>query len=595
MKKFFATVLTAANIFTCLCGMNAGYAADEVPEMFSVRTQQSSVYGYEDYIIVDENGNEFDNGISRENFIPKTSGMNRYSTIPASYDSRETGVITEVKNQGNTGNCWIFATTSALESSSIVNGITSAEDSDFSEAHFSWFASKSLTDNTSDLTYGDGVNYDSPYKTAGNWKKATAALARWSGMAKESDYPFAPYNLSAMGNYSESSRYDTGSGVVLNSSELLINASDVKQWIRNNGSAAVSYRHENTYYNSGNAAYSYNGSSTVTNHQVAIIGWDDNYSAENFASSSGITANGAWLCKNSWGSDWGNKGCFWISYYDISLRNFVGFTAKEVDENDNNYTYNGAYCGSFFEFTSSAKVANVFTAKECEKLSAVSVYTMSNSNDVKISIYTDIAAGYKKPTEGTLALTFETYIQRQGYHTIKLPEEIQLAGGEFFSVVVSLCDSNGAAYVPIEVDNSEYSYSCNAGESYYSMYGKDVAWLDTSRFGYGNFFIQAFTQDAHDFVTESESASCTEGGYEKTYCTCCGTVVSESKWASSEHLYSSWSEYEEDENGQMVSTRVCVKCGETQEKHYSQGNVISLHDFIELFFARFFAMFKMSF
>ena len=46
-------------------------------------------------------------------------------------------------------------------------------------------------------------------------------------------------------------------------------------------------------------------------HAVSIVGWDDNFSCENF--NGGRARNGAWICKNSYGKDWGKNGYFYLS------------------------------------------------------------------------------------------------------------------------------------------------------------------------------------------------------------------------------------------------------------------------------------------
>lgn len=61
-----------------------------------------------------------------------------------------------------------------------------------------------------------------------------------------------------------------------------------------------------------------------TDHEVTIIGWDDDQVVPTAAG--GVTGTGAWLVQNSWGtSDWGdtaqgpNDGTFWVSYDDAAI------------------------------------------------------------------------------------------------------------------------------------------------------------------------------------------------------------------------------------------------------------------------------------
>lgn len=584
MKKVIAMLLSASTVFSAACASSMVFAAEDGAERFiTVESLGVGEYGYEGYRVVDENGNE----VIDEPMLSTQSTAD----LPAAYDSRENGIITSVKDQGSSANCWAFAATSLMETGAVAEGIDTLETADYSEAHLVWFTHIRRVEDESDPTYGDGVNVTSdPYLTGGNAKKAAASLARWSGMADEESYPYNGYDLASMGNYSESERYTTDSGAILKSWEVLEGEAAVKQWIMENGAVSAAYYHHDAYLNTDNFAY-YNPQDTSTNHAIVIVGWDDSYSSSNFDNTP--EGDGAWLCKNSWGSDWGCGGYFWISYYDTSICNFDGYTAMAADDYYNNYTYNGSYWQSAYGISGATQCANVFVAEEYETLSAISTVTADPGINVKVTVYKNLPEDYTSPVEGTKAAYAEAYLDNEGYHTINLEEEIALEPGEIFSVVLEEYNENGITFVPIEKGEN---FTSKEKQSFINYRASRTNWKDTLDEGYGNLYIQAITKCAHhDCETVTVESTCAETGREKAVCTQCGEVVKEIILPVKQHVYGEWSEYVHTEDGNETSTRSCIGCGKVQTNSYSQGNVVSLSDFFEIFFARIFEMFSSAF
>ena len=67
-------------------------------------------------------------------------------------------------------------------------------------------------------------------------------------------------------------------------------------------------------------------------HAVSIIGWDDNFSKKNFPKEFRPKNNGAFLVLNSWGTEWGENGYFWISYEDSMVNTDLNGITKVSKE-----------------------------------------------------------------------------------------------------------------------------------------------------------------------------------------------------------------------------------------------------------------------
>lgn len=130
-----------------------------------------------------------------------------YNPLPAAYDLRDLGLVTEVKDQAPFGTCWAFGTASAAESSLLTYlGITAEEAGeqkelkelmDISEKHLAWFAFNPVTAEDSISQAGEGILYAGaqkntalPYNEGGDALITTAIFANGAGPALEKDFPY---------------------------------------------------------------------------------------------------------------------------------------------------------------------------------------------------------------------------------------------------------------------------------------------------------------------------------------------------------------------------------------------------------------------
>ena len=400
--------------------------------------------------------------------VEQGSGVNiqPVGSFPSSYNLQNVNgadYVTSVKNQGQYGTCWAFATYGSLESSILMAG---GPTTDFSERN---------------LAYMNG--FDFGYNGGGNTEMSEAYLSRFSGPVNESDDPY-----SLMGTP------DSVTGPVqdyVREMLRLTSPTEIKTALMNYGAVDTSIYfdpYNSSYYNSSNYTYCYTGTNAV-DHDVTIVGWDDNM----------VTAGGtgAWLIKNSWGttsSSWGgvpnNNGYFWLSYQDT----YGGKTGEvfydAVPASNYSQVYQWDDFGDVTELNN-PYAFNAYTASSNSKLDSVGFFTEAEGASYTVRVYGTYSGGSLSNLLASTTGT-ETYA---GYHTIDLPTAVNLTAGSKFYVYVGI--TGGGTY-PSAVDYRYAGYdsasTASPGQSYYSFNG--TSWTDLTTWNStANFCIDALTQN----------------------------------------------------------------------------------------------------
>lgn len=443
------------------------------------------------------------------------SGVRNQSVYLISYNA-VTGAQTKTRPYPN-NTCWAFSAMAAAEASAIKAGADASLD--LSERALTYYTynnnceierdpigtlekDKDFLYIGADVKKGKRATVGQSFAFAGSTLFSVETMAMGMGLTDESKVPYSRDNVvsSYDGTISRNtipveSKYKFDSDYYLKSSRMInMKQHDVvKQMILQYGGVSASINYKDAYLSRTTLAstgaseyfYSYTSKTYAVNHDIVIVGWDDDVPAACFTSAMRPAANGAWLCKNSYGANWSkftipsNNGYFWLSYATTDLETGSsknptdrrGYVFELEKKETSNVTAGGnrlyQYDGSAFskEITDGIAYANVYTAKktantsETEYLRSVMAKFATPNSVYSVQLYENPTNG--KPESGTPILKKPVWgeVNAAGYYDIPLGKGIALKSGSKVSVVVRLYPKTAVDAIPAIYSGATGSYT----------------------------------------------------------------------------------------------------------------------------------------
>ncbi|MBQ3414767.1 MAG: C1 family peptidase [Clostridia bacterium] len=325
-----------------------------------------------------------------QKFLMLFSSSKNEDTIPEQYDLRSSNpnnfanhgnIEINVESQGDYGLCWAFASLGAVKTHLAVKGYNNYKTLNLSEWHMNYLQSKYYDINKKLMEF---LNQEGYIETSERELSGPGSIDMFYSYIMNNNGPVleerCPYGQSIDVNDEDALRQienikpdfyvhkiiefpcimkvrqdngtvaiyqgDISQNNIIQNEEMKTIRDRIKKTIMDNGGLYSIIRWDSKFmgnrigekYRNVDGEFAEYDDGTIKNseevHAINIIGWDDNYDKNkiNAMNSKGEivhpTSNGAYLAVNSWGEDWGENGCFWISYEDACVESRLSWNIR---------------------------------------------------------------------------------------------------------------------------------------------------------------------------------------------------------------------------------------------------------------------------
>lgn len=224
------------------------------------------------------------NSMAQELKEPKPLSLGNCVASAAKFNWADNNGVTGVRDQGNCGSCWAFATHGAFEGSyAILN--------------------KTLIDSSEQ----DTLDCSGAGSCGGGWWAYQYLID--TGSAQETDYKYVAVKGTCKSSVSRPHKAVAWGYV--DSTKEIPTVDALKKALCEYGPLGVAVAVTPAFQAYKSGVFNENSTANV-NHGVTLVGWDD--------------SKKAWRIKNSWGTGWGESGYMWIAYGS----NKIGYGASWV-------------------------------------------------------------------------------------------------------------------------------------------------------------------------------------------------------------------------------------------------------------------------